>query len=192
VRTAKGRGLYSNFLAEDGALPLSFPTVPIAVSGSTYRRNASRPKFEPRLILGTFRDVPVRPSILGTFLLHRQLQPITTSHTDCTLRQKCEILPGTSQNVPKMNRPPKFDPLALRQYSDPDAVVGTVGKANVMAPFPARKFEHIPSPLAVRTSDLKITVFPPRHVLCVRGKLLCVHGLSVPYRALGSTAPTHA
>ena len=56
VHTAKGRGLCSLYIAVNGALSSAFPTALTTASGSTY----SRSKFEPRLILGTFRDVPGR------------------------------------------------------------------------------------------------------------------------------------
>jgi hypothetical protein len=83
--------------------------------------------------------------------MYRQLQPNTTSRLDCSLIQKCEVRPGTSQNVPEIARGLNFDPRAFRQYVEVEAVVGTVGKANDRAPFPTQTIELNPRRLAVRT-----------------------------------------
>jgi hypothetical protein len=72
VHTAKPRGLCSNCIVVNGALPLAFPTTATRASGLTSRLNASRSKFDPRAILGTFRDIPHR---IKRFRVRLQCKP---------------------------------------------------------------------------------------------------------------------
>jgi hypothetical protein len=107
-------------------------------------------------------------------LLYRQLQPRSTSCLGCSPTQKREVPPGTSQNVPKIDRGSNLDLLALRRYVAPDLAGATVGRASGRAAFTAHTIEHNPLPLGERARARTLAILPSRH-------FVCVHGIYLPY-----------
>jgi hypothetical protein len=86
--------------------------------------------------------------------------PITVQHRSRV--QKCEVQPGTSQNVPKIARGSSFDPWACRQYVELEAVIGTIRKANDKAHFLTQARFARPSSLCCTHLRRKIAVFQLR------------------------------